>query len=79
MRPGLALSRGVYYCRGVSTIETAKAAQDRLTAANQNFIHAAAERDAAVKGARQAGVSANELATTLGLSKQQVHKIIKGA
>jgi len=63
----------------VSTIEQAKAAQDRLATANQNFIQAAAERDAAVKDARLAGVSAQELATHLGLSKQQVHKIIKGA
>ncbi|WP_372699429.1 helix-turn-helix domain-containing protein [Arthrobacter sp. JSM 101049] len=63
----------------MSTIKVAKAAQDRLVAANQKFIHVAAERDAALKAARQAGVSAQELAARLGLSRQQVHKIIRVA
>ncbi|MBM7847451.1 hypothetical protein [Arthrobacter roseus] len=63
----------------MSKTALAREAQNKLNAANQNFTRAAAERDHAVRDARNSGVSATELAAHLGLSRQQIHKIIKGA
>lgn len=62
----------------MSELDTAKRAQARLTEAHTDFMDTVNMRDAAAKKARLAGVSARQLATHLGLSRQQVHKILKG-
>lgn len=62
----------------MTNLEAAKAAQERLNRANEEFMGAATERDAAVIAARNSGVSAVEIAVGLGLSRQQIHRIIKG-
>lgn len=74
----LDLSLGVYYAVFMSEIDTAKTAQQQLTEAHENYMHAVNYRDTAVKLARRAGVSATGLAVHLGLSRQQIHKILKG-
>ena len=73
----IALSHGVYYAGFMSELDTAKTAQEKLTKAHENYMHAVNQRDTAVKLARQAGTTANQLAQHLGLSRQQIHKILK--
>lgn len=75
----IALSPGVYYGWFMSEINTAKTAQEQLTKAHEKYMHAVNHRDTAVQTARQAGITATELANQLGLSRQQIHKILKGA
>ena len=74
----IALSHGVYYAGLMSELDTAKTAQEKLTKAHENYMHAVNHRDTAVKLARQAGATASQLAQHLGISRQQIHKILKG-
>ena len=62
----------------MSEINTAKTAQEQLTKAHEKYMRAVNHRDTAVQIARQTGVSATQLANHLGLSRQQIHKILKG-
>ena len=74
----LVLSLGVYYAVFMSELEAAKMAQEQLAKAHGKYMHAVNDRDTAVKNARESGATAAELSTHLGLSRQQVHKILKG-
>lgn len=56
--------------------DAAKRAHTALLEAQSASSKAAAARDAAVVKARAAGVSAIHLAEALGLSRQQIHKIL---
>lgn len=62
----------------MSELDTAKTAQETLTEAQHNYMQTVSDRDTAVKNARQSGISATQLAAHLGLSRQQIHKILKG-
>jgi DNA invertase Pin-like site-specific DNA recombinase len=54
----------------------AVAAQNAMTEAQEAFKAATTARDEAVISARKAGASAIEIGEALGISRQQVHKIL---
>lgn len=51
-------------------------AQSTMAVKREAFTDGTAERDLAVVAARYVGASVIDIADTLGLSRQQVHKII---
>ena len=59
------------------SVRLAQAAQIAMFEAQAAFAITTSARDAAVVAARQSGASAIDIADALGLSRQQIHKILE--